>query len=196
MCLRVFFCGRLSLTLRQSSSPSLLSEHTFLELLKLYDQLTRNDGAETVPPFYSYLSVRPSGAQRLLALKESAKAGHGLSQVAVYREFTPDEDHDEMQSHSDLDAASDDEEQYEEDVGTVQDQPHAEQADESEPLVVNDVEGEESVNQEHPDTTEEVQTATADNPTMEGTLELDDELDLSSTHEGSCLPSTVILYSC
>lgn len=179
----VLYIDGLGLEFAESSSPSLLNEHTFLELLELYDQLTRNDGAETVPPFYSYLSVRPSGAQRLLALKESAKAGHGFSQVAVYREFTPDEDHDEMQSHSDLDAASNAEEQYEEDVVTIQDRPHVEQADDRGPLLVNDVEGEDFVSQAQPHATEEAQAATADDPDVEGTLELDDELDLSSAHE-------------
>ena len=51
--------------------------------------------------------MRPSGSQRLLALKESAKAGHGLSQVAVYREFTPEDDQEEIDANGDMDGDSD-----------------------------------------------------------------------------------------
>ncbi|KAH7037835.1 uncharacterized protein B0I36DRAFT_359475 [Microdochium trichocladiopsis] len=183
----VLYVDGLGLEFAESSALSLLSEHTYMELLQLYDQLTHNDGAETVPPFYAYLSVRPSGAQRLLALQESAKAGHGLSQVAVYREFTPDEDLEELRSQSDFDLPSDHREQDDEDAESEHHDSPVEHTHTEESFVAREMEhaahtGESPRN----DAGEEPDAPAEDNPSTDVQQvqdEFDDELDLSPTHQ-------------
>jgi hypothetical protein len=73
----------------QSMTSVFLSSHTFGDILSLYDTLIRNDEPGDTPELYIYLTVRPSCAQRLMALQDQAKAGRCLTDVAIYRESTP-----------------------------------------------------------------------------------------------------------
>ncbi|KAI1213347.1 uncharacterized protein F4807DRAFT_470727 [Annulohypoxylon truncatum] len=92
----------LGLEFSESSTNDMLEEFTFGDILSLYDKLVKNDGAESAPCLYMYLMVRPNCRQRLVALLDSASAGRGLSEIAVYREMTPvpDEQADNPGHHS------------------------------------------------------------------------------------------------
>ncbi|KAI0883554.1 uncharacterized protein GGS22DRAFT_190212 [Annulohypoxylon maeteangense] len=106
----------LGLEFSESSTSDMLEEFTFGDILSLYDKLVKNDGAESAPCLYMYLMVRPNCRQRLVALLDSASAGRGLSEVAVYREMTPDPDEqpDNPEYHSSY-ASSEGEEGEEDD---------------------------------------------------------------------------------
>ncbi|KAI1413536.1 hypothetical protein F5Y13DRAFT_25881 [Hypoxylon sp. FL1857] len=82
----------LGLEFSESSTSDMLDQFTFGDILGLYDKLVKNDGAELAPCLYTYLMVRPNCHQRLMALLDSANSGRGLSEIAVYREATPDHD--------------------------------------------------------------------------------------------------------
>ncbi|KAI1808748.1 hypothetical protein F4811DRAFT_183066 [Daldinia bambusicola] len=79
----------LGLEFSESSAADILEEFTFGDILSLYDRLVKNDGADSPPDLYTYLMVRPNCKQRFRALQDSADAGRGLSEIAVYREETP-----------------------------------------------------------------------------------------------------------
>ncbi|KAI0480534.1 hypothetical protein GGR56DRAFT_278421 [Xylariaceae sp. FL0804] len=79
----------LGLEFSESTSSQFLENYTFRSVVVLYDKLVTNDHVESPPDLYIYLMVRPSCNQRLLALVDSAEAGRGLSEIAVYRESTP-----------------------------------------------------------------------------------------------------------
>lgn len=68
----------------------MLEQFTFGDILLLHDKLVKNEEAETYPDLYTYLMVRPNCHQRFMALVDSADAGRSLSEVAVYRDVTPD----------------------------------------------------------------------------------------------------------
>lgn len=87
----------LGLEFSETSSGGMLEEWTFGDILGLYDNLVKNDGVEPAPCLYMYLMVRPNCYKRLVALLDSANAGRGLSEVAVYRETTPV--HNEQADH-------------------------------------------------------------------------------------------------
>ncbi|KAI1087728.1 hypothetical protein F5B19DRAFT_497092 [Rostrohypoxylon terebratum] len=87
----------LGLEFSETSSGGMLEEWTFGDILGLYDNLVKNDGVEAAPCLYMYLMVRPNCYKRLVALLDSANAGRGLSEIAVYRETTPI--HDEQADH-------------------------------------------------------------------------------------------------
>lgn len=90
----------LGLEFSESSTSDMLEEFTFGDILGLYDKLVKNDGAESAPCLYTYLMVRPNCHQRLMALLDSANSGGGLSEIAVYREATPD--HNDQAGDSDV----------------------------------------------------------------------------------------------
>ncbi|RYP77704.1 hypothetical protein DL770_007050 [Monosporascus sp. CRB-9-2] len=73
----------------ESTTLDFLKRYKFGDLLKLYGDLVKNEGAETPPDLYCYLMVRPNCSQRLMALIDSASSGRGLSEIAVYRDTTP-----------------------------------------------------------------------------------------------------------
>ncbi|KAI1384526.1 uncharacterized protein F4822DRAFT_433070 [Hypoxylon trugodes] len=93
----------LGLEFSESSSSDMLEDFTFGDILSLYDKLVKNDNAEQAPDLYTYLMVRPHCHKRLVALLDSANAGRGLSEIAVYREATPvhDDDQDQLGGYDD-----------------------------------------------------------------------------------------------
>ncbi|KAI1501281.1 hypothetical protein F5X99DRAFT_208072 [Biscogniauxia marginata] len=82
----------LGLEFSESSTTDFLEKYTFGDIISLYDKLVKNDDVESSPDLYTYLMVRPNCNQRLMALIDSANAGRGLSEIAVYRDSTPLED--------------------------------------------------------------------------------------------------------
>ncbi|KAI0022063.1 hypothetical protein F4780DRAFT_244920 [Xylariomycetidae sp. FL0641] len=90
----------LGLEFSESTTSDFLTKYTFGDIVVLYDNLLRNDTAQPAAELDMYLMVRPNCKQRLLALLDSADAGRGLSEVAVYRGSTPDEEDyaDELRS--------------------------------------------------------------------------------------------------
>jgi hypothetical protein len=62
----------------------------------LYDKLVKNELPESSPPIYTYLTVKPNCTRRMMALGESANAGRGLSEVALYNDSSS---MDEKQVH-------------------------------------------------------------------------------------------------
>ncbi|KAI1468266.1 uncharacterized protein F4812DRAFT_470889 [Daldinia caldariorum] len=79
----------LGLEFSESSAADILEEFTFGDILSLYDRLVKNDVADSAPDLYTHLMVRPNCKQRFRALQDSADAGRGLSEIAIYREDTP-----------------------------------------------------------------------------------------------------------
>ncbi|KAH9906464.1 hypothetical protein F4778DRAFT_778858 [Xylariomycetidae sp. FL2044] len=104
----------LGIEFAESSANDILEKHTFGDILSLYHQLVKNEGGETSPDLYMYLMVRPSCSQRLMALMDSASSGRGLSEVAVYREVTPQDEESASQA-DDISGAHEtgDEDRYE-----------------------------------------------------------------------------------
>lgn len=49
------------------------------EILEVYKQLHINDGAQTIPPFWLYLSLQPKFTSYLTMLKQAAAGGQGMS---------------------------------------------------------------------------------------------------------------------
>ncbi|KAI0603306.1 hypothetical protein F4775DRAFT_587824 [Biscogniauxia sp. FL1348] len=82
----------LGLEFSESSTVDFLEKYTFGDILCLYDRLVKNDAVESSPDLYTYLMVKPNCNQRFMALMDSANAGRGLSEIAVYRDSTPFED--------------------------------------------------------------------------------------------------------
>ncbi|KAI0527823.1 hypothetical protein F5B22DRAFT_640801 [Xylaria bambusicola] len=79
----------LGLEFSESTTPDFLSKFTFGDLVILYDKLVKNEQAESYPPIYTFLSVKPNCSRRMMALGESANAGRGLSEVGLYRDSSP-----------------------------------------------------------------------------------------------------------
>ncbi|KAI1128556.1 hypothetical protein F5Y10DRAFT_291973 [Nemania abortiva] len=76
----------LGLEFSESTTPDFLEKFTFGDLVILYDKLVKNEQVESSPPIYTYLTVRPNCTRRMMALGESANAGRGLSEVALYHD--------------------------------------------------------------------------------------------------------------
>ncbi|KAJ8120495.1 hypothetical protein ONZ43_g2807 [Nemania bipapillata] len=76
----------LGLEFSESTTPDFLEKFTFGDLVILYDKLAKNELAESSPPIYTYLTVKPNCTRRMMALGESANAGRGLSEVALYND--------------------------------------------------------------------------------------------------------------
>ncbi|KAI0971679.1 hypothetical protein F4678DRAFT_472199 [Xylaria arbuscula] len=76
----------LGLEISQSTTQDFLDKFTFGDLVILYDKLVRNEQAESSPPIYTFLTVKPNCTRRMMALGESANAGRGLSEVGLYRD--------------------------------------------------------------------------------------------------------------
>ncbi|TGJ78757.1 hypothetical protein E0Z10_g10003 [Xylaria hypoxylon] len=91
----------LGLEFSESTTPDFLEKFTFGDLVVLYDKLVKNEQAESSPPIYTYLTVKPNCNRRMMALGESANAGRGLSEVALYRDSSSvDEERlDDVRSH-------------------------------------------------------------------------------------------------
>ncbi|GAP86420.1 putative conserved glutamic acid-rich protein [Rosellinia necatrix] len=81
----------LGLEFSESTSPEFLGKFTFGDLVVLYDKLVKNEQAESSPPIYTYLTVKPNFSRRMMALGESANAGRGLSEVALYHDSVEEE---------------------------------------------------------------------------------------------------------
>ncbi|KAI0481633.1 hypothetical protein F4859DRAFT_512776 [Xylaria cf. heliscus] len=76
----------LGIEFSESTTLEFLEKFTFGDLVVLYDKLVKNEEAESSPPIYTYLAVRPNCIRRMMALGESANVGRGLSEVALYRD--------------------------------------------------------------------------------------------------------------
>ncbi|KAI1743613.1 hypothetical protein F4680DRAFT_444890 [Xylaria scruposa] len=76
----------LGIEFSESTTLDFLGKFTLGDLVILYDKLVKNEEAESCPPIYIYLTVRPNCVRRMMALGESANAGRGLSEVALYRD--------------------------------------------------------------------------------------------------------------
>ncbi|KAI0816361.1 hypothetical protein GGR55DRAFT_685957 [Xylaria sp. FL0064] len=76
----------LGLEFSESTTPDFIGKFTFGDLVVLYDKLVKNEQAESSPPLYTFLTVKPNCTRRMMALGESANAGRGLSEVGLYRE--------------------------------------------------------------------------------------------------------------
>ncbi|KAJ8128297.1 hypothetical protein O1611_g5338 [Lasiodiplodia mahajangana] len=76
----------LGLEFSESTTPDFLGKYTFGDLVILYDKLVKNEQVESLPPIYTYLTVKPNCNRRMMALGESANAGRGLSEVALYHD--------------------------------------------------------------------------------------------------------------
>ncbi|KAI1110269.1 hypothetical protein F5Y14DRAFT_444126 [Nemania sp. NC0429] len=76
----------LGLEFSESTTPDFLGKFTFGDLVVLYDKLVKNEPVEPPPPIYTYLTVKPNCTRRMMALGESANAGRGLSEVALYHD--------------------------------------------------------------------------------------------------------------
>ncbi|KAI2630432.1 hypothetical protein GGS21DRAFT_200726 [Xylaria nigripes] len=75
----------LGLEFSESTSLDFLGKFTFGDLVILYDKLVKNEQTESSPPLYTYLTMKPNCNRRMMALGDSANAGRGLSEVALYR---------------------------------------------------------------------------------------------------------------
>ncbi|KAI0118916.1 hypothetical protein GGR51DRAFT_554605 [Nemania sp. FL0031] len=75
----------LGLEFSESTTQDFLEKFTFGDLVILYDKLVKNEQAES-SPIYTYLTVKPNCNRRMMALGESANAGRGLSEVALYHD--------------------------------------------------------------------------------------------------------------
>ncbi|KAI8634952.1 hypothetical protein F5Y19DRAFT_131289 [Xylariaceae sp. FL1651] len=76
----------LGLEFSESTTLDFLGKYTFGDLVVLYDKLIKNDQAESSPPMYTYLMIKPNCNRRMMALGDSANTGRGLSEVALYRD--------------------------------------------------------------------------------------------------------------
>ncbi|KAI0446100.1 hypothetical protein F4803DRAFT_547618 [Xylaria telfairii] len=76
----------LGIEFSESTTSDFLGKFTFGDLVVLYDKLARNEEVDSSLPIYTYLTVRPNCIRRMMALGESANAGRGLSEVALYRD--------------------------------------------------------------------------------------------------------------
>ncbi|KAI0866815.1 hypothetical protein F4860DRAFT_4685 [Xylaria cubensis] len=76
----------LGIEFSESTTLDFLGKSTLGDLVVLYDKLVKNEEGESSPPIYIYLTVRPNCIRRMMALGESANAGRGLSEVAMYRD--------------------------------------------------------------------------------------------------------------
>jgi hypothetical protein len=101
----------LGLEFSESSTSGFLEQYTFGDILRLYDNLVRNDEARTPPGFFTYLMVRPNCSLRFKALLDSASSGRGLSEIAVYRESPNFDNAQQISSESPGPSALLDEEQ-------------------------------------------------------------------------------------
>ncbi|KAI1638878.1 hypothetical protein F4809DRAFT_659161 [Biscogniauxia mediterranea] len=111
----------LGLEFSESSTVDFLETYTFGDILCLYDKLVKNDAVESSPDLYTYLMVRPNCSQRLMALMDSANAGRGLSEIAVYRDSTPFEDEHISATGSQVPEMSPDDEGDEEEYRSQED---------------------------------------------------------------------------
>ncbi|KAI0395353.1 hypothetical protein F5Y17DRAFT_204671 [Xylariaceae sp. FL0594] len=98
----------LGLEFSESTTTEFLGKFTFGDLVVLYDKLVQNEGAESSPPIYTSLTVRPNCNQRMRALTESANSGRGLSEVALYRGLSAEMDWASNADSPDTDLAFDD----------------------------------------------------------------------------------------
>ncbi|KAI0147256.1 hypothetical protein GGR57DRAFT_505995 [Xylariaceae sp. FL1272] len=76
----------LGLEFSQSTTPDFLQRFTFGDLVVLYDKLIKNEEEGSRSDLYTYLLIKPSCQQRLIALYDSANAGRGFSEVAMFRD--------------------------------------------------------------------------------------------------------------
>ncbi|KAF3012209.1 hypothetical protein E8E14_009057 [Neopestalotiopsis sp. 37M] len=92
----------LGLEFGETMTSSILDAYTFGTIVSLYDSLVQNDATEETldaPELYMYLMVRPNCLQRLMALQVQAASGRSLTDVAVYREASPEQEPD-AEEHS------------------------------------------------------------------------------------------------
>ncbi|KAI0202761.1 hypothetical protein F4808DRAFT_458480 [Astrocystis sublimbata] len=82
----------LGIEFSESTTSDFLDKFTFGDLVVLHDKLVKNEESESSPSIHTYLTVRPNCVRRMMALAESANAGRGLSEVALYRESSIDDD--------------------------------------------------------------------------------------------------------
>ncbi|KAI1180082.1 hypothetical protein F4777DRAFT_574364 [Nemania sp. FL0916] len=82
----------LGLEFSESTTAEFLEKFTFGDLVILYDKLVKNEQAESSPPIYTSLTVKPNCNRRMMALGESANAGRGLSEVVLYHDSSVDEE--------------------------------------------------------------------------------------------------------
>ncbi|KAI1330361.1 hypothetical protein F5Y16DRAFT_415156 [Xylariaceae sp. FL0255] len=75
----------LGLEFSESTSQDFMSKFTFGDLLVLHDKLAQNEETDSLPDLYTYLTIKPNCSHRLMALVDSANAGRGLSELAMYR---------------------------------------------------------------------------------------------------------------
>lgn len=85
-------------------ASQILDTYTFGHVLSLYDKLVQNDATEETldaPELYMYLMVKPNCLQRLMALQVQADSGRSLTDVAVYREASPEQETDRISGDTD-----------------------------------------------------------------------------------------------
>jgi hypothetical protein len=176
-----------------------LNEHSFAHILKLYHSLVKNDEPGDIPELYMYLMVRPSCVQRLAALQVQAESGRSLTDVAVYRDASPDqEDRHEADQDQAL-AISPDyalDELYGDD-GEEQSSPQPAEDDEGQNDEDHDDEqqSEQDEPEEHEDSRQhegsEAQEGTGEESAVDPTEDdVDyDNLDLSPSQQGNSPPS-------
>ncbi|ORY69463.1 uncharacterized protein BCR38DRAFT_405183 [Pseudomassariella vexata] len=86
----VMYVDGLGLEFGETMASDFLDGYSFGDLISLYDTLLKNDDdAGDRPDLYMHLVIRPNCRQRIAALMESATAGRGFSEVAVYRPAPP-----------------------------------------------------------------------------------------------------------
>lgn len=97
----------LGLEFSESTAQDFLGKFTFGDLVILYDKLVKNEPLESSPPIYTYLTVKPNCTRRMMALGESANAGRGLSEVALYNDSSSmdgEQVHDAISPNTDFSA--------------------------------------------------------------------------------------------
>ncbi|KAI4593026.1 hypothetical protein KJ359_010281 [Pestalotiopsis sp. 9143b] len=94
----------LGLEFGETMASQILDTYTFGHVLSLYDKLVQNDATEETldaPELYMYLMVKPNCLQRLMALQVQADSGRSLTDVAVYREASPEQETDRISGDTD-----------------------------------------------------------------------------------------------
>ncbi|GAB0136695.1 hypothetical protein EsDP_00004988 [Epichloe bromicola] len=86
----VFQVDELGLEFSESSSPDLLANITFRQVIEIFDILVKNQDPDNTRPLYTYLFTRPSTSKRFDFLMESATEGKGLDEVIhLFQSPTP-----------------------------------------------------------------------------------------------------------
>ncbi|ETS76019.1 hypothetical protein PFICI_12963 [Pestalotiopsis fici W106-1] len=185
----------LGLEFGETMASQILDAHTFGNIVSLYDSLVQNDATEETldaPELYMYLMVRPNCLQRLIALQFQAASGRSLTDVAVYREASPEQEQDDTPEHSENHATTPEyaeEELYDHDEQSEDDsfaQDHAgtletEQETEQETYIAESEETQASAQQE--EDLEEPKEGSADND-ADDVVDYDN-LDLSPSQQGN-----------